>query len=192
MLLFIDNFDSFTYNLVQCFQILGIETRVVRGQSKKIQECLAEKPHYLVIGPGPGTPSNATLSKELMVACAGNIPILGVCLGHQALAEIYGGVVRRAKFPMHGKTSPIFHKNEGVFNQLPQGFSATRYHSLIVEESTLPSCLEITARADSQEIMGLRHRQFQIESVQFHPESVLTEHGLLLLRNFLDKNDVIA
>jgi anthranilate synthase/aminodeoxychorismate synthase-like glutamine amidotransferase len=188
LLLFIDNFDSFTYNLVQCFQILGIETRVVRGQSKTVQECLTEKPRFLVIGPGPGTPSNAILSKELMIACAGNIPILGVCLGHQALAEIYGGIVNRAKVPMHGKTSSIYHINEGIFQQIPQGFAATRYHSLIVDKSTLPACLEITARTDTDEIMGLRHRQFQIESVQFHPESVLTLEGPALLKNFLESS----
>lgn len=186
MLLFIDNFDSFTYNLVQCFQMLGIETWVVRGQSQTLQECLARRPHYVVIGPGPGSPDQATLSKELMLACAGHLPVLGVCLGHQALAEIYGGLVRRAQMPMHGKTSPIFHIDQGIFRGLPQGFAATRYHSLIVDEASLPSCLEITARADTQEIMGLRHRHFAMESVQFHPESILTEQGLSLLRNFLD------
>jgi para-aminobenzoate synthetase component 2 len=186
LLLFIDNFDSFTYNLVQCFQILGIETCVVRGQSKTLQECLALHPRYVVIGPGPGTPSQAILSKELILATAGKIPLLGVCLGHQALAEIYGGFVKRAHVPMHGKTSVIFHHNQGIFQGIPQEFIATRYHSLIVEETTLPACLEITARTDTNEIMGLRHRSFAQESVQFHPESILTEHGLSLLRNFLD------
>lgn len=186
MLLFIDNFDSFTYNLVQCFQVLGIETRVIRGQSKSIQECLALCPRYVVIGPGPGSPSQAFLSKNLIAVCAGKIPLLGVCLGHQALAEFYGGIVKRAHIPMHGKTSAIFHQNSGIFQGLPQGFLATRYHSLIVEEITLPSCLEVTARADTQEIMGLRHRLFCQQSVQFHPESILTEYGLPLLRNFLD------
>jgi anthranilate synthase/aminodeoxychorismate synthase-like glutamine amidotransferase len=178
-LLFIDNFDSFTYNLVQCFQMLGIETHVVRAQSQTVQECMT-------LCPGPGTPSQAILSKELMMACAGKIPVLGVCLGHQVLAEIYGGVVKRANIPMHGKTSAIFHLNEGIFCGLPQGFAATRYHSLIVEEVALPSCLEVTARADTQEIMGLRHRFLPQESVQFHPESILTEHGFSLLKNFLD------
>lgn len=186
MLLFIDNFDSFTYNLVQYFQILGIETYVVRGQSKPVHECLALCPRYVVIGPGPGTPAQAILSKELIAACAEKTPLLGVCLGHQALAEFYGGVVKRAYAPMHGKTSAIFHQNSGIFQRLPQGFAATRYHSLIVEEATLPSCLEVTARADTHEIMGLRHRHFSQESVQFHPESILTEHGFSLLRNFLD------
>lgn len=186
MLLFIDNFDSFTYNLVQYFQILGIETCVIRAQSQSIHECLALCPRYVVIGPGPGAPSQATLSKELIASCAGKIPLLGVCLGHQALAEFYGGIVKRALVPMHGKISPIFHDNKGIFQQIPQGFSATRYHSLIVEEESLPSCLEITARTDTKEIMGLRHPVFLQESVQFHPESVLTEHGLALLKNFLN------
>ncbi len=171
---------------MQCFQILGIETRVVRGQSQTVQECLALRPRYVVIGPGPGTPSQATLSKELMLSCEGQIPVLGVCLGHQALAEIYGGFVGRAKQPMHGKTSPIFHDHQGVFSGLPQGFAATRYHSLIVDEHSLPSNLKVTARTDTQEIMALRHRYFAMESVQFHPESILTEHGLSILRNFLD------
>jgi anthranilate synthase/aminodeoxychorismate synthase-like glutamine amidotransferase len=166
--------------------MLGIETNVVRGQSKTLQDCLDLHPRYVVIGPGPGTPSQALLSKELMLASAGKIPLLGVCLGHQALAEIYGGIVKRAPIPMHGKTSAIFHQNQGIFQGIPQGFIATRYHSLIVEEETLPACLEVTARAETQEIMGLRHRSFAQESVQFHPESILTEHGFSLLRNFLD------
>jgi anthranilate synthase/aminodeoxychorismate synthase-like glutamine amidotransferase len=189
VLLFIDNFDSFTYNLVQCFQILGIQTRVVRGQSLSAQACLDLRPHYVVIGPGPGVPSQATLSKKLIEQCAHRIPLLGVCLGHQALAEYYGGVVKPAHVPMHGKTSAILHTQEGVFRELPQGFAATRYHSLIVEESSLPPCLEVTARAeDTQEIMGMRHRSLKQESVQFHPESILTEHGLSLLENFLDNS----
>ncbi len=191
MLLFIDNFDSFTYNLVQSFQILGIETFVVRGQSKTAQECLSLHPRYVVIGPGPGNPILATLSKELIRICTKKIPLLGVCLGHQALAEVYGGIVKRALYPMHGKTSSIFHSQVGIFRKLPQGFAATRYHSLIVEESTLPHCLEVTAKTDKQEIMGLRHREFPQESVQFHPESILTEHGLCLLRNFLDHSFIL-
>lgn len=171
---------------MQCFQILGIETSVVRGQSQSAQECLARGPKYVVIGPGPGTPLLATLSKELIAACAGYIPVLGICLGHQALAEMYGGFVGRAKIPMHGKTSRIFHHNHGVFRGIPQGFAATRYHSLIVDEPSFPSCLEITARADTQEIMGLRHKLFALEGVQFHPESILTEHGLTIFKNFID------
>lgn len=188
MLLLIDNFDSFTYNLVQCFQIIGIETLVIRGQSKTVQECLALNPRYVVIGPGPGTPSQATLSRALLLACGNKIPLLGICLGHQALAEVYGGVVKRAAMPMHGKTSKIIHQNKGIFQGIPQGFFATRYHSLVVEEETLPACLEITARSDDQEIMGMRHRFLAQESVQFHPESVLTEYGHSLLINFLDNS----
>lgn len=188
MLLFIDNFDSFTYNLVQCFQILGIETCVVRGQSQTASDCLVLCPQYVVIGPGPGTPSQAILSKELIETCAGQIPLLGICLGHQALSEVYGGTVGRARVPMHGKTSSITHNDKGIFRGLPQGFAATRYHSLIVEEESLPDSLEITARAENQEIMGLRHCEYEMESVQFHPESILTECGLLLLRNFIDKD----
>ncbi len=166
--------------------MLGVETHVVRSQSQTAQECLDLCPRYVVIGPGPGAPSQALLSKELISVCAGAIPLLGICLGHQALAEYYGGFVGRAKLPMHGKTSSIFHSNQGIFRKLPQNFTATRYHSLIVEESSLPSCLEVTARAETQEIMGLRHRTWAQEGVQFHPESLLTEHGLTLLRNFLD------
>lgn len=165
--------------------MLGVETCVVRDQAKTFQECLALCPRYVVIGPGPGVPSKALLSKQFIEIKTDHFALLGVCLGHQALAEYYGGVVKRAHAPMHGKVSPIFHQNQGVFHNLPQGFSATRYHSLIVEEETLPSCLEITARADTQEIMGLRHRTLRQESVQFHPESVLTEHGMDLLKNFL-------
>lgn len=171
---------------MQCFQIIGVETLVIRGQSKTVQECLALGPTHVVIGPGPGTPSQASLSCALISACAEKIPLLGICLGHQALGAVYGGVVKRAPIPMHGKTSAIFHQNQGIFQGIPQGFMATRYHSLIVEEETLPPCLEITARSDDQQIMGLRHRFFAQESVQFHPESILTEYGLALLINFLD------
>ncbi len=166
--------------------MLGVETQVIRAQSKSVQACLDLCPRYVVIGPGPGAPSQALLSKDLMAACASHIPLFGVCLGHQALAEYYGGVVKRALLPMHGKTSCVIHRDQGVFRGLPQHFIATRYHSLIVEESSLPNCLEVTARAESGEIMGLRHLNAKMESVQFHPESILTEHGLTLLKNFLD------
>lgn len=170
--------------------MLGIEVVVVRGLAKNAEECLALCPDYVVIGPGPGTPSQALLSKNLMKACCGKIPVLGVCLGHQALAELFGGIVGRAQIPMHGKTSAIFHQNQGIFRGLPQGFAATRYHSLVVEESSLPACLEITAKSDTQEIMAIRHRTLPMEGVQFHPESVLTLCGPSLLRNFLDNRTV--
>lgn len=187
MLLLIDNHDSFTYNLVQAFQMLKCPVQVVRNQSLSIQECEGLNPSLLVISPGPGNPSQSGISLDLMRHYAGRIPILGVCLGHQCLAELYGGHVIRASQPMHGKTSPIYHNQSGVFANLPQGFKATRYHSLIVERSTLPACLEITAETRMGEIMGLRHRALDMEGVQFHPESVLTEHGLTLLKNFTDK-----
>lgn len=188
MLLLIDNFDSFTYNLVQCFQMLHIEVVVIRNDARTAKECLALAPRHIVLGPGPGAPSQATLNKELIKACEGKISLLGVCLGHQALAEVYGGKVERAAKPMHGKTSGIHHDGRGIFRGLPQGFTATRYHSLVVDEETLPSCLEISARSENQEIMALRHRSFAMESVQFHPESVLTDHGISLLRSFINEN----
>jgi anthranilate synthase/aminodeoxychorismate synthase-like glutamine amidotransferase len=186
LLLFIDNFDSFTYNLVQAFQVLGVEVEVWRNHLFHFDECLALNPRYLVIGPGPGHPSQAHLSKKIIQAYAGRIPILGICLGHQAIAELYGGLVERAAFPMHGKTSAIHHTNKGIFKNLPQKFLATRYHSLIVNAHSIHSPLEITALTEEGEIMGLRHQQIVLESVQFHPESILTEYGLPLLRNFLD------
>jgi len=189
MLLLIDNHDSFTYNLVQAFQMLNIQVQVVRNQALSVKECEGFNPSLLVISPGPGNPSQSGLSIPLMQHYAGRIPILGVCLGHQCLAELYGGKVIRAKQPMHGKTSPIYHMNSGVFTNLPQGFNATRYHSLIVERETLPCCLEITAETAGGEIMGLRHKKHSLEGVQFHPESVLTEHGLTLLKNFTDKGN---
>ncbi|MDP1880759.1 MAG: aminodeoxychorismate/anthranilate synthase component II [Parachlamydiaceae bacterium] len=191
MLLFIDNFDSFTYNLVQCFYQLNAEVKVVREGSLSVDECLSLFPKYIVIGPGPGTPSQAILSKELLSMYAGKIPILGVCLGHQAIIEYYGGNIIRAEKPMHGKISRIKHDDQGIFNNIPQNFQATRYHSLIAEESTLPSCLNVTARSEHGEIMGIRHKQFQIEGVQFHPESILTEFGMRLLENFYKLNDII-
>jgi anthranilate synthase/aminodeoxychorismate synthase-like glutamine amidotransferase len=187
LLLFIDNFDSFTYNLIQYFQILGIETVVVRNQILTVEECLDRPFRYLVIGPGPGHPSQAGISKALITACAGKTPILGVCLGHQTIAELYGGEVIRAKEPIHGKTSAIFHTNAGIFYAIPQGFFATRYHSLIVRKDNLPACLEVTAQTAEGEVMGIRHRHLNIEGVQFHPESVLTQHGFTILNNFLDR-----
>lgn len=189
MLLLIDNHDSFTYNLVQAFQVLGCQVQVVRNQALSVRECEGLNPSLVVISPGPGTPRESGISMDLMRHYAGRVPILGVCLGHQCLAELYGGTVKRAKAPMHGKTSAIYHQNVGLFSNLPQGFQATRYHSLIVERSSLPSCFEITAETGDGEIMGLRHRIYDLEGVQFHPESVLTEHGLTLLKNFTDKGN---
>lgn len=185
MLLLLDNFDSFTYNLFQSFQVLGVSVQVLQSQHVLVEECLSLRPDWIVIGPGPGSPSEAGISNRLIKAAAGKIPILGVCLGHQCLAEVYGGTVQRAERPMHGKTSSISHDGEGLFLGLEPVFAATRYHSLVVEALHLPDCLKITARSEDGEIMGLRHSQHQIESVQFHPESVLTEQGHLLLKNFL-------
>lgn len=185
VLLLIDNFDSFTYNLVQCFRTLGTEVVVVRGKMTNAEECLAFRPSHIVIGPGPGSPNDAPLSLQLIRETAEKIPLLGVCLGHQALAEVWGGKVVRAKVPMHGKTSAIAHNQKGIFEALPQYFTATRYHSLVVEEVSLPSVLEITARSEQGEIMALQHRYFPHFGVQFHPESILTTHGVALLKNFL-------
>lgn len=185
MLLLLDNFDSFTYNLVQSFQVLGVDVQVRRSSPLSVQECMDLKPHWIVIGPGPGAPFQAGISNALIVAAAGKIPLLGVCLGHQCLAEVYGGKVVRAQRPMHGKSSRIEHDDVGVFKGMPQEFSATRYHSLVVESGGLPACLQVTARSEDGEIMGLRHCEFALEGVQFHPESVMTEQGMLMLKNFL-------
>lgn len=193
MLLLIDNFDSFTYNLSVMFEVQGVETRVVRHNALSIAECLALGPRALVVGPGPGDPSQAGISKELLAAAADKIPILGVCLGHQCMGEIFGGRIVRAKKPMHGKTSRILHDGRGLFTDLPQGFIATRYHSLVVERSSLPSCLQISAETDDGEIMGLRHREFpHLEGVQFHPDSVLTTQGSALIQNFLKETLCLA
>ena len=185
MLLLIDNFDSFTYNIVHAFQMLGVEVVVVRNHAFDILDNLPILPQWIVIGPGPGKPSEAKASITAIQKWSEEIPILGICLGHQCIAEFYGGSVVRASTPMHGKVSPIHHQSTGVFAGLAPGFLATRYHSLIVEKDTLPDCLEITAQSPEGEIMGLRHRQFSIEGVQFHPESVMSTEGLQLLRNFL-------
>lgn len=188
MLLFIDNFDSFTYNLVQCFQVLGEEVCVIRNNAYSLSQILSQSFTRLVIGPGPGTPTQAGISKELMRTLGGQLPILGVCLGHQCLGEIFGGSTVRAKKPMHGKSSPIIHSAQGLFKGLPPLFLATRYHSLVVERISLPSCLEVTAETEEGEIMGLCHRDFPtLQSVQFHPESVLTEGGLQIFKNFMEQ-----
>jgi anthranilate synthase component 2 len=188
MLLMIDNYDSFTYNLVQYLGELGEDVRVFRNDAITVDEITALTPDHIVVSPGPCTPKEAGVSVETITRFAGQIPILGVCLGHQSIGQAFGGRIVHAKELMHGKTSPIYHKGEGVFAGLPNPFEATRYHSLVVERETLPDCLEVTAWTADEEIMGLRHREYAVEGVQFHPESILTEHGHLLLRNFLDQH----
>ncbi len=185
MVLVIDNYDSFTYNLVQYLGGLGAEVRVVRNDRITVEEALDLKPERVVISPGPCTPAEAGVSCALIQAVAGRLPILGVCLGHQCLGQAMGGRVIQADRLMHGKTSPIEHDGRTIFAGLPRPFEATRYHSLIVERATLPSCLEVSAETPEGEIMGLRHRAFPLEGVQFHPESILTRPGKDLLRNFL-------
>ena len=185
MLLMIDNYDSFTYNLVQYLGELGAEVRVVRNDEASVTELAAMRPARVVISPGPCTPKEAGISLEAINAFAGRVPLLGVCLGHQAIGAAFGAKVVHARTLMHGKTSPIEHAGEGVFEGLPSPFTATRYHSLAVERDSLPACLEVTAWTADGEIMGLRHRTMAIEGVQFHPESILSEHGRALLKNFL-------
>ncbi|MDC8760704.1 aminodeoxychorismate/anthranilate synthase component II [Janthinobacterium fluminis] len=187
MLLMIDNYDSFTYNLVQYFGELGEEVRTVRNDEITLAEIEALAPRRICISPGPKTPAQAGISVPILQHFAGKLPILGVCLGHQAIGAAFGGTVIRAKQVMHGKTSAIAHTGVGVFQDLPSPFTVIRYHSLAIERATLPSCLEVTAWTDDGEIMGVRHRQFDIEGVQFHPESILSEHGHALLKNFLDR-----
>jgi anthranilate synthase/aminodeoxychorismate synthase-like glutamine amidotransferase len=186
MLLVIDNYDSFTYNLVQYFGELGADPMVRRNDAITIQEIAEMRPSKIVISPGPCTPHEAGISNEVIRRFGPATPLLGVCLGHQCMGYVFGGDVIRAPRLMHGKTSPILHDGEGVFTGLPNPFEATRYHSLIVKRETLPDCLEITAETAEQEIMGLRHREFPIHGVQFHPESILTSEGRRLLQNFLD------
>ena len=186
MLLVIDNFDSFTYNLVQYFGELGVPQRVYRNQDLTPEEVLALDPAAVVISPGPCSPTEAGQSLAIIAAIAGRKPLFGVCLGHQCIGQHFGGRVVRASRLMHGKTSPIEHDGEGLFQGLPQGFAATRYHSLLVERDSLPPELIITAQTQEGEIMGLRHREMPIWGVQFHPESLATEHGMQLLRNFLE------
>ena len=185
MILVIDNYDSFTYNLVQYLGELGEELRVFRNDKISVEEIAAMRPERIVISPGPCTPKEAGISNEVILRFAGEIPILGVCLGHQCIGEAFGGDVVRAPRLMHGKTSLIHHVGRTIFCDLPNPFEATRYHSLIVKKDTLPDCLEISAWTDQDEIMGVRHKQSLVEGVQFHPESVLTVVGKDLLRNFL-------
>jgi anthranilate synthase component 2 len=190
MLLLIDNYDSFTFNLVQYFGELGADVHVFRNDEITVDQIAGLKPEYLVISPGPCTPLEAGISVEAIEHFAGEIPILGVCLGHQSIGQAFGGRIVRAREVMHGKTSSVYHAGSGVFSGLQNPFEATRYHSLVIEKETIPACLEITAwtrdeEGNMDEIMGVRHREMPIQGVQFHPESILTQHGHDLLENFL-------
>ncbi|MFA5104315.1 MAG: aminodeoxychorismate/anthranilate synthase component II [Candidatus Margulisiibacteriota bacterium] len=185
MILVIDNYDSFTYNLVQYLGELKAETKVFRNDKITLQEIEALSPEKILVSPGPCTPKEAGISIDLIRHFAGKLPILGVCLGHQAIAEAFGGKVVKAEKLMHGKTSKIYHDKKTIFKELPSPFDATRYHSLIAERQSLPQCLEISAWTKDGEIMGLRHNQYNIEGVQFHPESILTGKGMKLLKNFV-------
>jgi anthranilate synthase component 2 len=181
----IDNYDSFTYNLVQYFGELGEDVRVFRNDQITLAEIAGLKPDRIVVSPGPCSPAEAGISVAAIKEFAGKIPILGVCLGHQSIGAAFGGKIVHAKQLMHGKISPIHHRDIGVFRGLPEPFVATRYHSLAIERASLPACLEVTAETDDGEIMGVRHRELAVEGVQFHPESILTQHGHALLKNFL-------
>lgn len=191
MILMIDNYDSFTYNLVQYFGELGAEVAVHRNDQITVEQVAALRPSHIILSPGPCTPNEAGICLDLIARLQGQFPILGVCLGHQSIGQAFGGVVKRAREVMHGKVSQIHHSGLGVFRDLPSPYTATRYHSLVVEKDGLPDCLEVTAwtqHADGSrdEIMGMRHRTLPIEGVQFHPESILTEHGHQLLKNFIE------
>jgi len=187
MILMVDNYDSFTYNLVQYFGELGADMKVVLNDELTVEQIAALKPEKIVISPGPCAPSQAGVSLDVITTFAGKIPILGVCLGHQAIGQAFGGNVVHAKQLMHGKTSPVLHTSSGVFKGLPSPFTATRYHSLAVEREMLPDCLEVTAWTADGEIMGMRHKSLDVEGVQFHPEAILTEHGHAMLKNFLER-----
>ena len=185
MLVMIDNYDSFTYNLVQYLGELGADVRVYRNDAITVDDVFAMQPQQIVVSPGPCTPNEAGISVDLIRRCAGHIPILGVCLGHQSIGAAFGGRIVRADRLMHGKTSPIHHDGRTIFAGLNNPFDATRYHSLLIERATLPACLELSAWTAEGEIMGVRHREFLLEGIQFHPESILTLEGKDLLRNFL-------
>ena len=192
MILMIDNYDSFTYNIVQYLGELKAEVKVVRNDEVSIDDIRAMKPERIVVSPGPCTPNEAGISMEVIETFAGELPILGICLGHQSLGQVFGGKVVRARQVMHGKTSPIYHADKGVFSGLKNPLVATRYHSLVVEKDSLPDCLEITAWTQTEagevdEIMGLRHKTLDVEGVQFHPESILSEEGHAMLANFLKR-----
>lgn len=186
MIIVIDNYDSFTYNLVQYLGELGQEVLVHRNDEISIAQIEELKPDHILISPGPRTPNEAGISLELIEHFKGKVPILGVCLGHQVIGQTFGAEIVRADKLMHGKTSPIVHDGKTLYEGLPSPFTATRYHSLIVRRETLPDCLEISAETDAGEIMGFRHKQYMIEGVQFHPESIITEHGLQIIENFLN------
>ena len=187
MLLMIDNYDSFTYNLVQYFGELGEDVRTLRNDEITLDEIREMKPDRICVSPGPKAPAQAGISVEVLKQFKGKLPILGVCLGHQAIGEAFGGKVIRAKQVMHGKTSLVTHTGVGVFKGLPSPFTVIRYHSLAIERASLPACLEVTSWTDDGEIMGVRHKEFDIEGVQFHPESILSEHGHALLKSFLER-----
>lgn len=191
MLLMIDNYDSFTYNIVQYFGELNQEVKVVRNDQVTLEDIERWQPKYLVIGPGPCSPSEAGISIPAINHFAGKIPLLGVCLGHQSIGQAFGGNIVRAKTVMHGRLSDMYHNNKGIFSNLPSPFSATRYHSLVIDQQTLPDCLEVTcwtneADGSMEEIMGVRHKTLPVEGVQFHPESILSQHGHQIFKNFLD------
>ncbi len=184
-MLVVDNYDSFTYNLVQCLMALGAKCVVRHNDATSVADAVATKPDGILISPGPGAPSDAGVTLELISALAGSMPLFGVCLGHQALAQAFGARIERAMTPVHGKTSRISHDGRGVFLGLPSSFEATRYHSLLVARDSVPASLEVTAATAGGEVMGLRHRELRLEGVQFHPESILTEHGPQLVQNWL-------
>jgi anthranilate synthase/aminodeoxychorismate synthase-like glutamine amidotransferase len=186
MIAMIDNYDSFTYNLVQYLGELGADVRVFRNDEISVEKLVGLHPSHIVISPGPCTPNEAGISLQAIAELSGKVPILGVCLGHQAIGQAFGGKVVRARQVMHGKVSRIRHDGKGVFSKLENDFIATRYHSLVVERESLPSCLEVSAQSEDGEIMGLRHRELPVEGVQFHPEALLTEHGHQMLQNFLE------
>jgi anthranilate synthase component 2 len=186
MIVMIDNYDSFTYNLVQYLGELGAQVKVFRNDEITAAEIEALRPSHLVISPGPGTPGEAGVTLGAIGLLAGRVPVLGVCLGHQAIGQAFGGKVVRARQVMHGKVSRVGHDGKGLFSSVPDGFIATRYHSLVVERESLPGCLAVTAQSEDGEIMGLRHRSLAVEGVQFHPEALLTEHGHRMLQNFIE------
>jgi anthranilate synthase/aminodeoxychorismate synthase-like glutamine amidotransferase len=192
MLLLIDNYDSFTYNLFQYLSELGAEVKVVRNDKATIAQLAALNPDRVVVSPGPSTPDNAGISVDVIKHFAAKVPVLGVCLGHQCIAQAFGGVVKGAGEIRHGKTSPVNHTGQGVFAGLPQPFEAVRYHSLAVEQETVPDVFDITARTENGIIMGIKHKKLDVEGVQFHPESIMTEAGKELLQNFLDKPSPVS